>query len=198
VSDRAPPRAARLLLRALSAGIAEGILGDLDEVYRGRGSDSGRRAADRWYWQEVAVSSPYLVRLRFRDAVRECDLMAVGAGVSAVAGWFLVFYMMIAILSPADSAPLGNLHPALFLVVWVVGAGVMGGFVSRWWARGRGSLASLIVGLSVCFLLLLGIDEGLSIMRQISVCALVLSGARAGVLVAGLRRGHPSVSASIV
>ena len=63
-----PPRLAHLMLRhALPEDARDGIIGDLDEVYRRTCAQQGHRRARRWYWREAfAFSSSFLVE-RVRD-----------------------------------------------------------------------------------------------------------------------------------
>ena len=55
----APPALLRRLLeRALPAEVREGIVGDLDELYRARRGSAGALRARFWYAGQVLASSP--------------------------------------------------------------------------------------------------------------------------------------------
>ena len=121
VRSPTPPRAARWLLVALASDGTEGMEGDLEEEFRDRCRTLGPGRARRWYAKEVVVSVVPLFRVRFREVARGLDMRAAGLGVAAMAGWFLTTYALLLVLTPAGRAPLGDLHPGLFLGVWVLG-----------------------------------------------------------------------------
>ena len=85
-----PPRiAVRLLSRALSAGAAahrEGILGDLEEVFRRIAREASPARARRWYWAQAARLAFAFTRER-REVARE-RRRAVGRPRRRIAGWW--------------------------------------------------------------------------------------------------------------
>ncbi len=63
----------RLLERSLPAEVRDGIVGDLDELYRARRSRSGAARTGLWYGGQVLAISGRFAAERFRDALSSWD-----------------------------------------------------------------------------------------------------------------------------
>ena len=77
MSASPPALLRRLLERSLPAEVRDGIVGDLDEVYRGRRSENGAGRAGFWYASQVLAISGRFAAERFRDA-RPSGLPSIG------------------------------------------------------------------------------------------------------------------------
>jgi hypothetical protein len=77
-----PPIVAEALVAAIAPpSDYESIAGDLHEEYLRYACLSGRRAANRWYWSQVLLSTPWMFSY---SRVRRSALHAIGIGLTTV------------------------------------------------------------------------------------------------------------------
>jgi putative ABC transport system permease protein len=97
MSDWAPPRLPRALLGfALPSDVRDGIVGDLDEVYRKRRSEKGWLVAFLWYWGQLLAFSLRLGPARVREIG---TIIGSSAGLDVKLGLrMLVKYPMLTII----------------------------------------------------------------------------------------------------
>ena len=178
-----PPRAPRWLINWITPLSAEGLLGDLDEEFAARVRGQGRPSARAWYWRQVVRSLPHLLRLRAVETAL-AGRRTVPAGIIGCVLSLLLLYALLAFASYPNTAPLAELSPTAFLVLWVFGGSTLGAVLAAFGTPGVAPEPSpsrvAAVGLTAALLLLLGIDEALSLGQQILIAALAVTGAATG------------------
>ena len=70
-----PPRAAERFLEFIPVKYREHLVGDLEEMYRSHVLEYGLEEAQRWYWQQVALSFVPIIWSIFKELVGLASLL---------------------------------------------------------------------------------------------------------------------------
>ena len=177
-----PPRLWRWMIDWITPRSAEGLRGDLDEEFVRCAQHRGERAARRWYRKQALDSALPLLGLSAIEKGPAAS-MALLTGVVAYIVAVTTIYGLLCLASSASGAPLAALSPGVFLTGWVFGGSATAGWLAAVGTSDRSeyqSVRAAAVATTASLLLLLGIDEPMSVLQQILVATLAVLGTAAG------------------
>ena len=195
MSPHTPPSFSLWLIRQVTPPSAEGLVGDLTEEFVSRLRAEGPRRARTWFRFQVVCSIPALIRLRILERGRHV-LLTFSGGIVAYLISLMALYGLFSLFSLPGEAPLGGLSAPAFLAGWVFGGSALGTLLAAWVVSSPSPEADparvAAVGCTASLLLLVGIDEAMTMDVQVVIAAVAVGGALAGEALLRLGRHLPN------
>lgn len=171
-----PPPFSAWLIACVSTRDGGTLQGDLEEEFRTIMLPRlGPGHAQRWYRRQVITSLYSLAVFAVRDMV--------WAGMAALAGllaWYAAVHAGMSLIL-ATPAPFEAMSDVTFALVFVLGGGLVGGFVGVLFQPRRPHGVAVVAGWIGISLLFLGVDEQIRLGYQLSWASAATIGAFLGV-----------------